>query len=492
MSARDRAPGLRALMFALALLLGLPAAHAVPLYTVREGRTCDNCHSLPNDWVDPPEMYRRKCTLSCSGCHIDPGGGGLRTVSGVYFGRSTLPMWLATDRPWADKKAHGEYTEHVSAAGSQPMSDATGAGSQPTSEAGSQPTTGAGSQPVAAVPEAPKPTGGLAFGHPLDGGGAEMAFLDTRYGDLNADPLLRVGADLRLGFWNQGGKLFPMQGDAYAAVHPVEHVMLSTAVGIRGRIRGLGADDPDGQSRFGVRDLWLMTNEWPLNAYARAGRFLPQFGWRLDDHTAYTRRPFGMSQEDPANRVIGGEVGFNANYPYVNVAAWVPGSRRPDNPFEAKDGFGGALNAGWRDLGWQLGASALLRRQPMGQGGDSTNASLQWGLNPWYWLENVPVAYLGELTWGTLQRRYSGKTTSQDAQYHDLSYTPTNGITLHAKYDFWDPDREVKEDHIHRFGFGVEWVPIPSLTTRVDLRQASVAGGRGGGADAFLQLHGWF
>ena len=329
MSVRDRALCLRALMFALALLLGLPAAHAVPLYTVREGRTCDNCHSLPNDWVDPPEMYRRKCTLSCSGCHVDPGGGGLRTVSGVYFGRSTLPMWMATDRPWADKKAHGEYrpelttsgSQPLSDAGSQPLSEATGAGSQPLSEA-----TGAGSQPLAAVPDAPKPTGGLAFGHPLDGGGAEMAFLDGRYGDLNADPLLRLGADLRLGFWTQGGKLFPMQGDAYAAVHPVEHLMLSTAVGIRGRIRGPGADDPDGQSRFGVRDLWLMTNEWPLNAYARAGRFLPQFGWRLDDHTAYTRRPFGLSQEDPANRVIGGEVGFNANYPYVNVAAWVPGT----------------------------------------------------------------------------------------------------------------------------------------------------------------------
>jgi hypothetical protein len=28
-----------------------------------------------------------------------------------------------------------------------------------------------------------------------------MAFLDGRYGDLNADPLLRLGADLRLGAW---------------------------------------------------------------------------------------------------------------------------------------------------------------------------------------------------------------------------------------------------------------------------------------------------
>jgi hypothetical protein len=123
MSARDPKPrAARRFLFCLVLLTlwSLSAAQAVPLYTVREGRTCDNCHALPNDWVDPPEMSRRKCTLSCRGCHVDPGGGGLRTVSGVYFGRSTLAMWLATDRPWADTKAHGEYVEPVTAPGAAP------------------------------------------------------------------------------------------------------------------------------------------------------------------------------------------------------------------------------------------------------------------------------------------------------------------------------------------------------------------------------------
>jgi hypothetical protein len=474
MRARDSWLALAATL--LLVLIWIDGAGATPLYTVREGRTCDNCHALPNDWVDPPEMARRKCTLSCSGCHVDPGGGGLRTVSGVYFGRSTLPMFWAVDRPWADKKAHGEYVEPA----------ATSAGSQPVTSAGSQPVSSAGSPP-----SAPPPTGGLAFGRPLDGGGAEMAFLDGRYGDLNADPLLRLGADLRLGAWTAGPKVFPMQGDAYAAVHPVEHLTLSTTVGLRGRIRGLAADDPDGQSRFGVRDLWLMTHEWPMNAYARVGRFLPQFGWRLDDHTAYTRRPFGLSQEDPANRTIGGEVGFNGNYPYANLAAWVPGSRRPDNPFEPTDGYGGALNAGWRDLGWQVGASALLRSRPLANGGDTRDASLQWGFNPWFYWPTVPLAYLGELAYGTLERPYSGRETAQHAWYHDLAWLPVPGITVHARHDFWDPDHAIRDDDLHRAGLGVEWVPIPSLTARLDVRQAFTAVGQGG-ADGFFQLHGWF
>ncbi|MCK6573174.1 hypothetical protein L6V77_19000 [Myxococcota bacterium] len=491
MSARNALLSVAALLLLVATLVGTPGrATATPLYTVREGRTCDNCHALPNDWVDPPEMARRKCTLSCSGCHVDPGGGGLRTVSGVYFGRSTLPMFWAVDRPWADKKAHGEYVEpEVSSAGSQPLSSA---GSQPLSSAGSQPLSSAGSQPLSSAPTAPpKPTGGLAFGRPLDGGGAEMAFLDGRYGDLNADALLRLGADLRLGAWTAGPKVFPMQGDAYAAVHPKEHLTLSTTVGLRGRIRGPAADDPDGQSRFGVRDLWLMTHEWPMNTYARVGRFLPQFGWRLDDHTAYTRRPFGLSQEDPANRIIGAEFGFNGNYPYANIAAWVPGSRRPDNPFEPTDGYGGALNAGYRDLGWQVGASAMLRSRPEGAGGDTKDASLQWGFNPWFYWPTLPVAYLGEVAYGTLERPYSGRGTAQHAWFHDVSWLPRPGITLHARHDFWDPDHEIRDDEFHRAGLGVEWVPIPSLTARLDVRRAFTAVGSGG-ADGFLQLHGWF
>jgi hypothetical protein len=37
-----------------AVLLHATHAQALPLYAARSGRTCDNCHSLPNDWYDPP------------------------------------------------------------------------------------------------------------------------------------------------------------------------------------------------------------------------------------------------------------------------------------------------------------------------------------------------------------------------------------------------------------------------------------------------------
>ena len=90
------------LSVALFLWVLSSAAWALPLYTAREGRTCDNCHTLPNTWKNPEEIKDRKCTMSCSVCHIDPSGGGLRNVSGRFYGQSTLPGLLASHRGYKD------------------------------------------------------------------------------------------------------------------------------------------------------------------------------------------------------------------------------------------------------------------------------------------------------------------------------------------------------------------------------------------------------
>ena len=46
-------------------------ARALPLYTSRAGRTCDNCHTDPTGWKNP-NLKNRNCTLSCNGCHVNP------------------------------------------------------------------------------------------------------------------------------------------------------------------------------------------------------------------------------------------------------------------------------------------------------------------------------------------------------------------------------------------------------------------------------------
>ncbi|MCA9557396.1 MAG: hypothetical protein H6704_26085 [Myxococcales bacterium] len=471
----------RLIRAALLAALSLPAlAHALPLYTARAGRTCDNCHSLPNTWFDPPEVTQRKCTLSCAGCHVDPGGGGLRTTSGRYYAASTVPMFGAEHRPLQDQ------TREVMDLFRNRYVD------QPSS----QPTSGAlipADHPVdPRPPGSPPPDDGPVFGRPALHGSSSMAWLDGRYGQLNADPLLAFGGDLRLGWWNQS-TVFPMQADLYTSVHPVEHLTVLASAGIRGRNRGLPLDVPEGddQDPVGVKDLWLMTHEWPALSYLRLGRFLPIFGTRVADHTAYIRRGFGLSQEDPANRVVGVEAGFSGNYPYLSASAFKPSSHQARDPFDVADGWGTAISGGYRELGWQLGGSVMLRRRPLEGGGDTTDYSVQWGLNPWYFWQGLPLTYLGEAVYGTYQRPLSGNETSQLATYHQLAWTAYDGVVLRLRYDTWDPDREVKDDEIQRPGAGLDLQWLPGFGTSVDGRVGLPAGGNAG-ADVFVQLHGYF
>ena len=485
-----------ALMALLLVSIWPTSSEATPLYTVRSGRTCDNCHSLPNSWYDPEAVTERKCTLSCAGCHVDPNGGGLRNVSGRYFGESTLALFEFEDRPLDDRPRELESLYGWI------LGTLTEDNYEPPGEPTSEPTSGPVG-PVADHPTDPRPPGspvpneGPAFGRPLFHGSSEMAWLDGRYGNMNADPLIQFGGDFRLGYWSPGSLFFPMQADLYTAVHPIEHLTVAATVGARGRKGGFEAtaDEHTGDEMpVLVKDLWVMTHEWPALSYARAGRFLPAFGWRIDDHTAYTRRPFGLSQEDPGNRVVGGEVGFTGNYPYGNFSLFKPAMGTGNDPLAVDDGWGGAVNFGWRDLGWSLGASAMLRNRPLEQGGDTRDFSLQWGLNPWRYSRALPITYLGEATFGLKQRQFSGKVTEQTAAFHQLSYMPIPGLTLHGRYDFWDPDREIIDDEIHRPGVGAEVVIVPGLTVRADARLGIPAGGTLGedSTDLFVQLHGWF
>ncbi len=480
----------RALAPALALALVWPGlAHALPLYAARSGRTCDNCHSSPTGWFDPPQVARRKCSLSCVACHVDPNGGGLRTVSGAYYGASTLPIWNAHERPWDDRRRGGLDSWRLDP--DAPMAESQPAPSEAAPSQPAQPPAMADRALDPRGPGAPPADRGLlAFGRPF-GEPAEMAWLNGRYDDLNADPLLLFGGDARFAFWSGGPLFFPMQADAYAAVHPMEHLTLAATVGARGRARSATFDaQRDGQGRLAVRDLWLMTHEWPLLSHLRVGRFLPAYGTRIADHTAYIRRAFGMSQEDPANRVIGAEIGFAANYPYVTASAFVPSTLDASNPLEPGEGKGAALSAGWRDLGWSVGGSLMARRRPLSTGGDTTDASLQWSFNPWFYSAPLPLTLLGEVDVGWYERPHSGTSAAQVAWYHQLAWTALNGVVARLRYDVWDPDVDVVDDDIHRPGVGLDLTIVPGLTLGTDARVGLPAGGQAS-ADLFIQLHGW-
>ena len=470
------AAGLVALAAALLAFLFPGPVGATPLYTARAGRTCDNCHLRPNLWVNPSRTLDRKCTLSCRSCHVDPAGGGVRNASGRFYGSATLPMIATSPRPTQDWNAWigGLFYRRDRA----------------TSFTDSLPE---GPRDLASSHDARyAPRDRFAVGHPV-GGPSRYSLFRGRYGRLNADPLLRLGWDLRSALLvSQSAFYFPMQADVALALHPVEHVTLLGNVGARGRSTGVSETLHDARTPY-LREGYLLLHEAPGAAYVKAGRFVPSFGLRLDDHTAQTRRTFEQDGSVPDARVTGVEIGANPNYPYVS-ASWFRSNATTRVPsafdiFDTDCTHGMALNLGYREMGWSLGGSALLHRRPVDEGGDATGYAVYGSFNPWFYRRSLPLTWQTEYDWGRFQRE-SGRGTGRRAFYQELDWRAGNGVNLLLAQDWADPDTEVKDDHAFRVSGGIQVTPVPGVTLDMRVRGLFPATGQAG-ADLLTQLHLW-
>ncbi len=463
-----------ALFASFAALVG-GAALALPQYSARAGRTCDNCHILP-DW-DTPTFAHRKRNVSCQTCHVDPAGGGMRTAAGRYYGRATLAMIATSPRPSDDWDRNPPLVGRRDKA--TPYDDYMPVGPASLAEAtayrDSLHDTWAWGMPKGETPDSPFP---------------------GRFAKLNPDPVLRIGGDFRFATLvsEETALMFPMQFDLGAAFHPIHHATLLMNVGARGRASGYSDTIDDSHSPY-FRELFAMTNEWPYQAYAKAGRFVPSYGLRLDDHTNRIRREFELDGSLPESRVLGVELGAVASYPFVQASYFKMKSKyeTPDqwDIFDVDNGWGTALNLGWREFGWSAGASALVRRRPLDEGGDTESFALYGSFNPWSYWQRIPLTLQGEIDIGTFQRS-SGNDADQLVWYGELGWLIWNGVNMIVAYDWTDPDRDVVDDHSGRIQFGGQVIVYPGVTLDGRIRHLTVATDEGGGTDLFLQMHLWF
>jgi hypothetical protein len=324
-------------------------------------------------------------------------------------------------------------------------------------------------------------------------GYVSQRYFQGRYGDLNADPMIRFGWDLRVALLvSQGTLAFPMQGDYELAFHPFERFTVMANVGSRGRTGGIQEvlDDP---STPYLREGFVLVHELPYRAYAKAGRFVPAFGLRLDDHTSFIRRQFDLDSSLPESRVTGVEIGASPNYPSVNLSVFRTNKTAVSSAFDlfdTGDGSGMALNAGYRELGWSLGASFMTRDQSLGGGARATTFGVYGVVNPWFYKRSLPLTYQAEVDYGKADRPGGSTEAAKMAVYHELDWLAGNGLNFLVKHDWEEPDTEVKDDEAHRVSAGVQFTPVPGVTVDGRFRVLMPAGGETG-TDFFLQLHLW-
>ncbi len=245
-------------------------------------------------------------------------------------------------------------------------------------------------------------------------------------------PNITMGVDLRsLLYQREGGtgSSFAMQGDLYLSVDMSPRFAAYVEQGLNGSGEVFG---------LGRADL--------LDSYLKAGRFIPDYGWRFADHQMFNRRYLSEAggSESPAGLYGEGfEVGISPGG-FSASAALLGGSQRNGENYSGRALYQTSLGS------LNLGAGASLLRRQQGTGARRAAGGF------WY-LALGPVTWLGEID-ETKQDNQLGNMVSLE-----LAVQVSKGYDLRGTYNFQDPNRALQSGSRQRYGAGVTAMPRPYL-----------------------------
>jgi hypothetical protein len=235
-----------------------------------------------------------------------------------------------------------------------------------------------------------------------------------------------------------------MQSDLHVALRPYNpegHNRGRLTILATGGAQGSRFEEYDNLGdRLFLKEFWALYDDLPYQLYVKAGQFLPAYGWRLDDHSAFIRQEQSFDNE---RQVTGVEIGFNPNYPYAHLSVYANRRLLDDlwddhNTFVPDDGWGSAFTFGYRQLTWQVGGSAMYEAR---DAADDLWIGANWALNlfrarhPWKRLNLAPLVYLGEVD---LRRNSpeAGEARDGVTMFHELDWNVHRGIRLMFRYDW--------------------------------------------------------
>lgn len=237
--------------------------------------------------------------------------------------------------------------------------------------------------------------------------------------------------------------------------HGSESVFFEAAVVVRPALASL------------LRDALLQS------AYVKVGRFVPVFGHKLADHTAFVREQLGF---DATRRVTGVELGLT------------PG------PFEIQASVFGGTGGGDRDENAGKGVSAKasyrLRTRPV---------KLELGVSGYLDTDGLPASEdrdhvdsrredlragvfgsltVGRLTWigeadaGRVDDHRESAVVERLATFQELAILAVRGLDVRVSHEAWDGDTGASGDTVHRVAAGADLYTWPGTEVGVRYRQS--------------------
>jgi len=298
---------------------------------------------------------------------------------------------------------------------------------------------------------------------------------------------IRYGADVRAQYYRyddgntSSQAIFPMQTDIYFGVNPSEKITfyLETAL-----LQSLAASE-----------VWGQLNILPLDGYLRVGQFLPAYGLRLDDHTAFIRggnvgglvlsdvlsggiTPHQGLQWTPQATTDGIEIGLQPTN-YIFTASFGKARNNPDYSFAANIAHVFYINY----TNFLVGVSVF-------------NGNYYPGLDPY----TYGGAYLG-INWNRftflgevdVTRDYSGKGNTGYATYSELGISLAKGVAAIVRYEVYDADIDYTGQSLERISIGADLYPVPYIELKPQFRLLTTAADKNYQRSEFLfQAHFWF
>ena len=283
----------------------------------------------------------------------------------------------------------------------------------------------------------------------------------------------QIGGDVRIqsvsknkGDVPSGLAIFPMQAN----------IQMKTEVG---KVTAL-AQLSTLQSDYGV--------QFRLNrkfGYVKTGIGKPSFGLKLDDHTVFTRggnirlihgnhregMPFVPALKNAPFLELGHYKG-NTHYSFGMIKGYL--YEKSESSYGRLEHFfsNGSLNK-------MIGAS-FFRETTAAK--DLQMVNLFGGLN------RGNLSWMGEVT--VAENLVSDRSI---ASYSELSLKVKKGFTILARIDFFDESMIYTEDAIRRTTFGLNYVPLPLVDIKFQIRSTQLSGiVPSKGIEFLSQLHLWF
>jgi hypothetical protein len=257
-----------------------------------------------------------------------------------------------------------------------------------------------------------------------------------------------VGADFRTLFFYQQqpvsstNAFFQMQGDLYMNLRLAKKVNMYLDKGL-----------------YGGFEIFGLLNVLPANGYVKLGKFLPNYGLKIDDHRTFIRNYTGFS---PEGRTSGGVPELTGAEVAVSPGPFtVTGGL-----YNAKDQIGAATQSTKAYLARADGIFKLSDDMNLGVGGNvfgtkmgGINTTIAGGLGSFSY-HNLTV--LEEADWIVTE----GASPDALVTLSEVDYMVTQGLDLKFMYEFYDQDIDLKTGATSRYTVGCEFFPIAGIEVR--------------------------